>query len=123
MNNQITLKHLIIIIFLSSTAFPFLGYSDNLDIQDIDVIKKGEELYKKRCANCHGQNAKGKNNGFFLSPNLTNFEKGYNGFLNILTNGYGRMPAWGGRSKLTNLQLYELASYLKHISTEKANWN
>ena len=118
MNNQISFKHLIILIFLSLTVFPYLSFSDN-----IDVIKKGEELYKKRCANCHGQNAKGKNNGFFLSPNLTNFEKGYNGFLNILTNGYGRMPAWGGRSKLTNLQLDELASYLKYISTEKANWN
>ena len=54
---------------------------------------------------------------------LTNFEKGYNEFLNILTNGYGRMPAWGGRSKLTNLQLDELASYLRHISTEKSKWN
>jgi len=121
MNNRISLTHLIIIIFLFLATFA--SYSDNLDIQDIDFIKKGEELYKKRCANCHGKNAKGKNNGFFLSPNLTNFEKGYNGFLNILTNGYGRMPAWGGRSKLTNLQLDELASYLKHISTEKANWN
>ncbi len=123
MNNQISLKRLITIIFFGLTMFPLIGYSDNFDIQDIGIIKKGEELYKTRCSNCHGQNAKGKSNGFFLSPNLTTFEKGYNAFLDIITNGYGRMPAWGGRSKLTELQIYELVSYLKRISNEKANWN
>ena len=85
-------------------------------------ITAGRELYKSRCANCHGDNAKGKSNGFFLSPSLKDFDKGYEEFINILMNGYGRMPAWGGRSKLTNEQLNQLASYLKNISSKKANW-
>ena len=103
--------------FLSCFIITNITYSNNLD------IKNGEVLYKKRCANCHGKNAKGKSNGFFLSPNLTIFNKGYDQFLNILTNGYGRMPAWGGRSILTKTQISELLSYLKYIGTEKANWN
>jgi mono/diheme cytochrome c family protein len=37
-------------------------------------------------------------------------------------NGYGRMPAWGGMSELTKIQLDQLASYLKHISTVKHSW-
>ena len=44
------------------------------------------------------------------------------GFLNILANGYGRMPAWGGATKLNKEQLNELASYLEHIASKEANW-
>ena len=101
---------------------PVKSYSVNLLSQNPDAINLGAELYKKRCSNCHGKNAQGKDNGFFLSPNLRIFKKGYNEFLEILVNGYGRMPAWGGRSKLSKNQLDELASYLEHISTPEANW-
>ena len=63
-------------------------YSDNLN------FKNGEIIYKERCASCHGKNAEGKNNGFFLSPNLTVYNKGYEKFLDILTNGFGWLHAW-----------------------------
>ena len=86
-------------------------------------IKKGEVIYKERCSSCHGKNAEGKNNGFFLSPNLTVFNKGYEKFLDILTNGYGRMPAWGGRSVLKKSQIEELSLYLKYIAIDKSNWD
>ena len=92
-------------------------YSDNLN------LKNGEIIYKERCASCHGKNAEGKNNGFFLSPNLTVFNKGYEKFLDILTNGYGRMPAWGGRSALKKNQIEELSLYLKYIAIDKSNWD
>ncbi len=98
-------------------------YSSNLESENIASIRAGGELYKNRCSNCHGINAQGKNNGFFLSPNLTIFNKGYEEFMSILINGYGRMPAWGGKSKLTTKQLDQLASYLKHISIKKPSWN
>ena len=58
----------------------------------------------------------------FLSPNLKIFKKGYPSFLNILVNGYGRMPAWGGKSKLNKEELNQLTSYLEKISSEEANW-
>ena len=94
-----------------------IAYPNNLN------IKKGEKIYRERCASCHGKNAEGKNNGFFLSPNLTVYSKGYEKFLDILTNGYGRMPAWGGRSVLKKNQIEELSLYLKYIATDKTNWN
>ena len=94
-----------------------IAYPNNLS------IKKGEKIYRERCASCHGKNAEGKNNGFFLSPNLTVYSKGYEKFLDILTNGYGRMPAWGGRSVLKKNQIEELSLYLKYIATDKTNWN
>ena len=63
-------------------------YSSNLKSENIASIRAGGELYKNRCSNCHGINAQGKNNGFFLSPNLTIFNKGYEEFMSILINGY-----------------------------------
>ncbi len=43
-------------------------------------------------------------------------------FLYVLKNGYGRMPAWGGGSKLNKTQLDQLASYLESISSKESNW-
>lgn len=114
------LSKIIILFFL--TILTMETYSINTLSKDINSINSGAELYKKRCSNCHGADAQGKDNGFFLSPNLKKFQKGYVNFLNILVNGYGRMPAWGGKSELNSEQLNQLASYLKHISSEEANW-
>ena len=108
--------HITLIIYIS-IVLNNTAYTNNLD------IKNGEKIYKERCASCHGKNAEGKNNGFFLSPNLTVYNKGYEKFSDILTNGYGRMPAWGGRSMLKKNQIKELSLYLKHIATDKTNWN
>ena len=117
-NPKFTLNFLFLFFFLlNSESFSVNPLSNNSN-----AIKQGAELYKKRCSNCHGATALGKDNGFFLSPNLRIFKKGYKGFLDILVNGYGRMPAWGGKSKLSKNQLDELASYLENISFVEANW-
>ena len=113
---------LAILILLTLCLFTLRFCFSNSISENKSFIASGGELYKNRCANCHGDNAKGKSNGFFLSPSLKDFDKGYEEFISILMNGYGRMPAWGGRSKLTNEQLNQLASYLKNISSKKANW-
>ena len=111
------------IFFLSIfIILPIKVYPINSISKDINIISSGLELYKKKCSNCHGVNAQGKSNGFFLSPNLTVFQKGYINFINIIVNGYGRMPAWGGNVELTKEQINQLASYLASISTEEANW-
>ena len=117
------------VIFFFKVVFYIYFVTSNLNAKsinplsmDADSINNGAKLYKKRCSNCHGINAEGKNNGFFLSPNLKKFEKGYASFLNILVNGYGRMPAWGGKSELTDIQLNQLAAYLEQIAYEKKNW-
>ena len=100
----------------------FQFYSINPLSKDSESINFGANLYKNICSNCHGNNAEGKDNGFFLSPNLKVFTKGYDKFLNILKHGYGRMPAWGGNVELTKEQINQLASYLASISSEEANW-
>ena len=113
---------LIIITVFYIVIFPIKLYSINPLSKEIDSINTGAELYKNICSNCHGNKAEGKNNGFFLSPNLKVYSKGYNEFLNILKYGYGRMPAYGGKGKLSKDQLNQLAAYLEYISSEEANW-
>ena len=113
---------LIIIIVFHIIIFPIKLYSINPLSKAIESINTGEELYKNICSNCHGNKAEGKDNGFFLSPNLKVFSKGYDEFLDILKYGYGRMPAWGGKGKLSKDQLNQLAAYLEYISSEEANW-
>ena len=115
---RIYLKLILIIIII----FPIKLYSVNPLSKENDSINTGEELYKNICSNCHGNKAEGKDNGFFLSPNLKVFSKGYDEFLKILKYGYGRMPAWGGKRKLSKDQLNQLAAYLEYISSEEANW-
>jgi mono/diheme cytochrome c family protein len=102
--------------------FPIKLYSINPLSKEIDSINTGAKLYKNICSNCHGNKAEGKDNGFFLSPNLKLFSKGYDEYLNILKYGYGRMPAYGGKGKLSKDQLNQLAAYLEYISSEEANW-
>tara|TARA_B100001093_G_scaffold463102_1_gene478872 strand:- start:133 stop:519 length:387 start_codon:yes stop_codon:yes gene_type:complete len=113
---------LIIITVFYIIIFPIKLYSTNPLSKENDSINTGAELYKNICSNCHGNKAEGKDNGFFLSPNLKVFTKGYDEFLNILKYGYGRMPAWGGKGKLSKDQLNQLAAYLEFISSEEANW-
>lgn len=113
---------LIIITVFYIIIFPVKLYSTNPLSKANDSINKGAELYKNICSNCHGNKAEGKDNGFFLSPNLKVFTKGYDEFLIILKYGYGRMPAWGGKGKLSKDQLNQLAAYLEYISSEEANW-
>ena len=111
-----------IIIVFHIIFFSVQLYSINPLSKEIDSINTGAELYKNICSNCHGNKAEGKDNGFFLSPNLKVFSKGYDEYLNILKYGYGRMPAWGGKGKLSKDQLNQLAAYLEFISSEEANW-
>ena len=111
-----------IILLFYLIIFPIKIYSTNPLSKDTNAINSGAVLYKKICSNCHGNNAQGKDNGFFLSPNLKIFKKGYDNFLNILVNGYGRMPAWGGSNKLNKIQLNQLAAYLEKISSHNTNW-
>ena len=113
---------LIIITVFYIIIFPVKLYSNNPLSKDNDSINTGAELYKNICSNCHGNKAEGKDNGFFLSPNLKVYSKGYDEFLNILKYGYGRMPAWGGKGKLSKDQLNQLAAYLEYISSKESNW-
>ena len=74
-----------------------------------DMLKMGENIFynKKACVNCHILNAAdGGNNQ--LSKNHV---------INIVTNGYGVMPAY--KEKLTEKEIEAVAIF---VSTEGKNW-
>ena len=110
------------LILIFAYLITFTSYSTNPLAGNSKSIKAGKDLYKQRCSNCHGITANGKDNGFFMSPNLRKFNRGYIGFIDALTNGYVRMPAWAVCQNLSSFQLDELASYLESVSMESSNW-
>tara|TARA_B100001989_G_scaffold203551_1_gene152043 strand:- start:203 stop:511 length:309 start_codon:yes stop_codon:yes gene_type:complete len=74
-----------------------------------DMLKMGENIFynKEACVNCHILNAAdGGNNQ--LSKNHV---------INIVTNGYGVMPAY--KEKLTEKEIEAVAIF---VSTEGKNW-
>ncbi len=88
-----------------------------------NAIDKGKTLYNVKCSKCHGPKARGINNGHTKTPDLRKYRRGYTNFIDILVNGYARMPAWGGMGKLNNTQINQLAAYLESLATKNANWN
>ena len=77
------------------------------------AIQAGRLLFEDHCAQCHGDNAQGKNK----RPSLRSarIESASEGSLHwFLVNGNVRrgMPSW---SKLPNQQLWQLVSYLKSL--------
>ena len=93
------MKKLILLIFF---IFPNISYAEEL-------IKTGENIFynKEACVNCHILNAAdGGNNQ--LSKNHV---------INIVTNGYGVMPAY--KDKLTEKEIEAVATF---VSTESKNW-
>ena len=66
----------------------------------------GQLLYQKNCARCHGANGQlGRNGAHNLSKsNLNAFGRTY-----LVTNGLGKMPAFG--RKLTPGQVQEVVAY------------
>ena len=117
----------ILVIFL----YIFFSYfiSNNLYAESLNPLSGnkndiaiGKTLFVKRCAKCHGQTANGLDNGFSNTPGLKHFKKGYNKFVDVLKNGYIRMPAWGGMGELNNIEINQLASYLESLNTNNKKW-
>ena len=118
----------ILVIFL----YIFFSYfiSNNLYAESLNPLSGnkndiaiGKTLFVKRCAKCHGQTANGLDNGFSNTPGLKHFKKGYNKFVDVLKNGYIRMPAWGGTEELNNDQINQLAAYLETIAFKGAKFD
>ena len=112
---------ILIFCFYISISFSFADSLNPLS-GNLEAINSGKKLYNIKCSKCHGPKAKGINNGHTKTPDLSRYRRGYIAFIDVLVNGYSRMPAWGGMSELTRTQLDQLASYLKHISLEKPSW-
>ena len=74
-----------------------------------ELIKTGENIFynKEACVNCHILNAADGGNNQLSKEHV----------INIVTNGYGVMPAY--KDKLTENQIEAVAIF---VSTEGKNW-
>ena len=66
----------------------------------------GQAIYQKNCVRCHGANGKKGANGAhdLTKSNLNEFGRTY-----LVTNGLGKMPAFG--KKLTPEQVQQVVAY------------
>ena len=90
------------LMFLLLLFFTNLSYAE-------DLIKTGENIFynKEACVNCHILNAADGGNNKLSKEHV----------INIVTNGYGVMPAY--KDKLTKKEIEAVAIF---VSTEGKNW-
>jgi cytochrome c6 len=70
------------------------------------------ELFKAKCAVCHGPDGKGSTAGKKLgAKDLTTLKASEAELVKDITNGEGKMPAF--KNKLTPAQIQELAKFVK----------
>jgi len=84
---------------------------------DPDAPAAGAKIFAEHCAQCHGEDAQGKNDGKHVRPNLhaDRVKKATPGELFwLLTNGSLKngMPSW---SRLPEPQRWQLITYLKSL--------
>jgi len=78
-----------------------------------DAILAGEKLYRQHCAECHGDDARGRGHSANLrSPSVQNAAPGE--LVWLLTNGNLRkgMPSWSG---LPAQRRWQIVTYLKSL--------
>ena len=93
------MKKIILLLLLLFTNF---SYAE-------DLIKIGEDIFynKEACINCHILNASDGGNNQLTKEHV----------INIVTNGYGVMPAY--KDKLTEKEIEAVAIF---VSIEGKNW-
>ena len=93
------MKKLLILIIL---FFPSISYSE-------DLIKIGENIFynKEACINCHILNAADGGNNQLSKEHV----------INIVTNGYGVMPAYKDK-----LSIKEIEAVAIFVSNKGKNW-
>ena len=93
---------------MKKLMFLLLLFFTNLSFAE-DLIKTGENIFynKEACVNCHILNAADGGNNKLSKEHV----------INIVTNGYGVMPAY--KDKLTEMEIEAIAIF---VSTEGKNW-
>ncbi len=78
----------------------------------------GADLYKAKCQMCHGADGKptamAAKNGAKPLSDPTIAKKSEKDFIEVTTNGVGKMPAYKG--KLTDEQIKAVATYMKGLA-------
>jgi mono/diheme cytochrome c family protein len=75
-------------------------------------LDQGQMLYSRQCGGCHGARGEGR-----MGPNLTDEYTLYGGTIsaiqNVIKNGHGGMPAFGGR--MSDTDIFRIANYVNSI--------
>jgi mono/diheme cytochrome c family protein len=80
-----------------------------------DAIAAGEKLFRQHCAECHGDDALGKNHAANLrSPAVQNATPGQLAWLLWNGNLWHGMPSWSG---LPEQRRWQIVTYLKSLGT------
>ena len=113
---------ILIFCFYISLSYSFADSLSQLS-ENQEAINSGKKIYNIKCSKCHGPKAKGISNGHTKTPSLKKYNRGYTVFIDIIKNGYIRMPAWGGMGKINDKQLNEIAAFIESIADNNSNWN
>ena len=118
------MKIILILLILSFSNISLILAKNLNPLSDNQIsIDSGKKLYAIKCSKCHGPKAKGISNGHTKTPSLKIYNRGYTVFIDIIKNGYIRMPAWGGMGILNDKQLNEIAAFIESIANNNTNWN
>jgi mono/diheme cytochrome c family protein len=93
---------------LTITAFAPAGSFGMASAQDPAAVEAGEALYSEHCAECHGENLRSSSS----VPDLRDLRQDQRGYFDqIVTDGKGQMPAWGG--VMNEPELNQLWAYIR----------
>jgi mono/diheme cytochrome c family protein len=80
-----------------------------------EAIAAGEKLFRQHCAECHGEDAKGRNGPNLRSPGVQNATPGELAWLLRNGNLTHRMPPWAG---IPEQRRWQIVSYVRSLGVE-----
>jgi mono/diheme cytochrome c family protein len=93
---------------MTIAALAVLGSLGTAVAQDQAAIEAGEALYSEHCAECHGENLRSSGS----IPDLRDLRQDQRGYFDeIVSDGKGQMPAWGGT--INEPELNQLWAYIR----------
>jgi mono/diheme cytochrome c family protein len=117
---NVTTPRIIVIPILAFSMFSAISFSrSGAHAQDIDsrsdATLNANPVYQKQCAKCHGKSAAGRHFGgpSLVSPKIV--AASTDDLRNIINNGKGRMPKYGG--KLSSDEINRLILQIKAANT------
>ena len=105
---------MILTIRLSSTALVLWSFCSVASAQDQALAEAGQAVYSEHCAECHGEELRSDG----AIPDLRTLRADDRSRFNqVVTEGRGQMPAWGG--VLEDLALDQLWAYIRAHAIDK----
>jgi mono/diheme cytochrome c family protein len=93
---------------MTIAAFVVVASLGTAPAQDPAAVEAGEALYAEHCAECHGENLRSSGS----VPDLRDLKQDQRAhFDQIVSDGNGQMPAWGG--VLNEPELDRLWAYIR----------